>query len=703
MAKLTREQLAEIKSYLDAGKELPDDFKHVLFPPQKAECELVYAGKERVEDVLAGTWSVPLQPIRTFNRAKGKSVPSWTNRLIFGDNLLVLKRLLGDPEVKGQVRLVYIDPPFATKQEFQGSQEQKAYQDKIAGAAFIEFLRKRLILLRKLLHKEGSIFVHLDQRKVHYIKVVLDEVFGEENFRNEIILPGRASKNLQQQFDTITRLNVRHDTLLWYSASSATRFSQLWIEKHNAGNPEGHWHHFWSTANRPSMRYTLFGHKPATGQWTWKEERAKQAVQHYARFLKETGGRTLAEYWRDTGCALEFIRKNPEDGKPQYWRAPAETRLADTVWAGVPIYDNSTKYPTEKNEALLAQIIELASKKGDLVLDAFVGSGTTCAVAEKLGRRWIGIDCGKFAIYGVQKRLLNLTTEIKNAGKPLLTKPFTLYNAGLYDFARVRELPWEDYRLFALQLFQIRDEPHKVSGIQLDGFKGTSDALIVNFKDKQEVQLDEDYVAELHRHLGSKARKGFFIVAPAACVTFLEDYIDKETTRYYILRIPYSIIDELHDRPFQEIRQPVDEMHVNDTVDAVGFDFIQPPLLEADYAVSRTRGELFGYATIKIKQFESQAMTKNPQAFKNRETLSMVMVDYDYKWNGEDTFDLDAVIYRDQIEKDGWEVRLNPQLFGAKAMIIYIDIFGNELREVKTPGDFGIKSTSKTEAAKIRK
>lgn len=703
MAKLTREQLAEIKSYLDAGKELPDDIKCVLFPPQKAECELVYTGKERVEDVLAGTWSVPLQPIRTFNLGKGKPAPDWTNRLVFGDNLQVMRRFLDDPEMRGQVRLVYIDPPFATKQEFQGSQEQKAYQDKIAGAAFIEFLRKRLILLKKLLHKEGSIFVHLDQRKVHYIKVVLDEVFGEENFRSEIILPGRASKNLQQQFDTIARLNVRHDTLLWYSASSATRFSPLWIEKHNVGNPEGHWHHFWSTADRPTMRYTLFGHKPATGQWTWKEERAKQAVQNYARFLKEAGGRTLAEYWRDTGCGLEFIRKYPEDGKPQYWRAPAETRLADTVWAGIPIYDNSTKYPTEKNEALLAQIIELASKKGDLVLDAFVGSGTTCAVAEKLGRRWIGIDCGKFAIYSVQKRLLNLTAEIGNAGKPLLTKPFTLYNAGLYDFARVRELPWEDYRLFALQLFQIRDEPHKVSGLQLDGFKGTSDVLIFNFKDKQEVQLDEDYVAELHCHLGSKARKEFFIIGPAACVTFLEDYIDKENTRYYILRIPYSIIDELHDRPFREIRQPVDETHVNDTIDAVGFDFIQPPLFEADYTVSRTKGEFFGYATIKIKQFESQAMTKSTQTFKNRETLSMVMVDYDYKGNGEGTFDLDAVIYRDQIEKDGWEVRLDPQLFGTKATIIYIDIFGNELREVKTPADFGIKSTNKTESAKMRK
>jgi hypothetical protein len=157
----------------------------------------------------------------------------------------------------------------------------------------------------------------MDQRKIHYVKVILDELFQEHNFRNEIMLPGRASKNLQQQFETISRLNVRHDSLLWYSSSSSTRFSPVWIEKHSRGNPEGHWHHFWSTADRGTMRYKLFGITPQTGQWTWKEERALQAVANYKRFEKESGGRTLAEYWRDTGCALEFIRPDPDDGKPQ--------------------------------------------------------------------------------------------------------------------------------------------------------------------------------------------------------------------------------------------------------------------------------------------------------------------------------------------------------------------------------------------------
>src|SRR5690606_6291367 len=148
---------------------LPLDYKYILFPPEKKEYELVYAGKEREEDILADTMAVPLQPIKTF----GTNGNGWTNKLIFGDNLQVIKSLLDDPEVKGQVKLIYIDPTFATKQEFRGSQDQKAYQDKISGAKFVEFLRKRLIFLRELLADDGSIYVHLDWKKTHYAKIIM--------------------------------------------------------------------------------------------------------------------------------------------------------------------------------------------------------------------------------------------------------------------------------------------------------------------------------------------------------------------------------------------------------------------------------------------------------------------------------------------------------------------------------------------------
>lgn len=700
---MTPEQRQELIRLLQQGEDISPEWARILFPPEKREYELVYHGKEREEDILADTMAVPLQPVRTF----GKNGESWHNMLIFGDNLQVMKGLL-DLKKAGKlcnadgtpgVRLIYIDPPFATKQEFSGTQDQKAYQDKVAGAEFIEFLRKRLILLRDLLAKDGSIFVHLDHRKVHYIKVVLDEVFREENCRNEIILPGRASKNLQQQFDVISRLNIRHDTMLWYSANPSTRFRPRWIEKHKAGNPEGHWHHFWSTADRPTMRYKLFGHKPETGQWTWKEARAKQAVKNYERFLNEAGGRTLVEYWRDTGTALEFVRKDPDDGKPQYWRSPAEVRLADTMWSGIPIYDSATKYPTGKNERLLAEALNLASKKGDLVLDAFAGSGTTCAVAEKLGRRWIGIDCGKLAIYTIQKRMLNLRRDIGNKGPALAPRPLTLYNAGLYDFSKLKELPWDAWRFFALQLFQCRDERHKIGGIQLDGYHKGASVLVFNHQAQPGVRIDEETIRSLHEALGTKVGSRLYIIAPALTFDFQQDYLPVEGVRYFALRIPYSFIRELHKREFTALKQPSDEMAVNDTVEAVGFDFIRTPELEYVCGSAKHNGQPPGEAFIRIKTFKSEAVVREPLRKKgNRETLSMVMLDYDYDG---DVFNFDSVFYAEAIQKAGWEVRFPLASAGRQVMAVFVDIYGNEARELIPAERFG-KSNGKRARSKRR-
>ena len=178
MRKLTDQEIEKITDLLKQGKPLPEDYKNILSDTKK-EYELVYADKEREEDILADTMAVPLQKIKTFRN--GKNGNGWTNMLIFGDNLQVLKTLLQMKE-KGKlnnadgtpgVRLVYIDPPFATRQEFRGSQDQKAYQDKIAGARFLEFLRKRLVFLRELLSEDGSIYVHLDWKKGHYVKTLL--------------------------------------------------------------------------------------------------------------------------------------------------------------------------------------------------------------------------------------------------------------------------------------------------------------------------------------------------------------------------------------------------------------------------------------------------------------------------------------------------------------------------------------------------
>lgn len=363
MSRLSKKDRQRIIEILKSGEALPLDYKHILFPPEKKEYELVYAGKERKEDILADTMDVPLQPIKTF----GKNGNGWTNRLIFGDNLQVMKSLLGDPEVKGQVKLVYIDPPFATKQEFHGSQGQKAYEDKIAGAKFIEFLRKRLFFIRELLADDGSIYVHLDYRKGHYCKIILDEVFHEANFKNEIVWCYTGPNQSKNYFPR------KHEYIYFYSKNALSIFNPQYIP-HKSG---------------------LHNTGQVFGDIDGKNDK-------YVREL-EKKGKKIEDWWID-------------------------------IWATERYRGELLNYPTQKPEALLNRIIKASSNPDDIVLDAFVGSGTTCAVAEKLGRRWIGIDCGKLAICTIQKRMLNLKKEIGNRGEPLKPKPFTLYHAGLYDF-----------------------------------------------------------------------------------------------------------------------------------------------------------------------------------------------------------------------------------------------------------------------------
>jgi site-specific DNA-methyltransferase (adenine-specific)/adenine-specific DNA-methyltransferase len=682
MKELSDEQIEKIIDILKKGVSLPEDYRldllkyleqtknSILFDTKK-EYELVYADKEREEDILAETMAVPLQKVKTFRNGKN------------------LKNADGTPGA----RLVYIDPPFATRQEFRGSQEQKAYQDKIAGARFLEFLRKRLVLLREILSEDGFVFVHLDWKKAHYVKGILDEIFQEINFRNEIIVPRPFTKNLQQQFNETKTLNVRHDTLLFYSKKPETTFPLLWIDKSEVKHPEGHWHHFWSNADRPTMRYELFGITPTTGQWIWEEKKAKEAVENYKRYLKEANGRTLLQYWLDTGKKYRFIRQD-EEGKPQSWRPPATQQLSDTLWLNVMSYENRKIYPTQKHEQLLDRIINSFSSHGDLVLDCFAGSGTTLAVAEKLGRRWISVDCGKLAIYTMQKRLLNIaesketTNPKKKYGKPC--KPFTLYNAGLYDYKMIKELPWEQYRDFALKLFQCRNENHKISKVELDGYLGADSVLVFNYQKYKEAMMDRDFIDDLHKYLGDKIGRRFFIIAPAASVQFLEDYIEKGKTKYFILRIPYSIIEEIHNRGFTKIKQPVSEMDVNDTVDAVGFDFIQVPTVDCKYYMDKPKNpNLLNQKTkecvIKIEKFMSKVISRKHLEFANRETLSMVMLDYDF--DGE-VFDLDEVFYAEDLKKNNHEVRFAEDKVKGQMMIIYIDIFGNEKREIKSIKDF---------------
>jgi hypothetical protein len=683
---------------LESGESIPSEFKNLLFPPEKQEYELVYFGKQREEDVIADTMAVPLQLIRSF----GNENNGWSNQLIFGDNLQVAKMLLKlkqdgvyvNASGSHGIKLIYIDPPFATRQEFTGSDEEKAYQDKVIGSRFIEFIRQRLILLHRLLAADGVICVHLDYRYVHLIRAIMSEIFGEANFRNEIYVR-RGTKNVQSQFENISALSVGSDTLLLYSKSSSTRLRKL-TSTLDEEQP-GKWDTFWRGTDRKTMRYELFGTTPSTGQWRWEEQRARKAVNNYEYYLEHySQNMSLDEYYTETvvkqNIKLDFVKE--EDGSIYYYVPPRNYVLKSNMWMDVATRGTETNYPTEKHEDLLARIIGWLTDEGDIVLDAFAGSGTTLAVAEKLGRRWIGIDCGKLAIYTIQKRILN-------AAKSTLSKhthsarSFELYNAGLYDFSRLKELPWSGWRSYALGLFQCKDEEHKVKGITLDGYRDGEDVLVFKHRLGGGVVLDYGFVENLHTQIGSRVSARVYIIAPAASVAFLEDYIDLDSTRYYILRIPYSIINELHARDFEAITQPVDETQVNDTVQAVGFDFIRQPHVECDYFVRQFEEQLFPEAVVHIHAFKSEALAKGASLKQNLESLSMVFVDLDYPHDpnrkGDERFppfELDRVFYANQLRSNNWEITIPLEEIGDYIMIIYMDIYGNEYTEIKSRMDF---------------
>jgi site-specific DNA-methyltransferase (adenine-specific)/adenine-specific DNA-methyltransferase len=359
-----------------------------------------------------------------------------------------------------------------------------------------------------------------------------------------------------------------------------------------------------------------------------------------------------------------------------------ETRPVGDVW-NIPIInpvaDERLGYPTQKPEALAARVITACTRPGDIVLDAFAGSGTACATSEKLGRRWVGVDCGKLAIYTIQKRMLGLRENIGNTGKSLKAKPFTLHNAGLYDFSTLKKLPWSDWRFFALQLFGCKDEPHEIGGIKVDGkLKGAS-VLVFNHHAQSGKRIDEDTIHDIHLAVGKKIGRRFFIIAPRGIFDFQQDYLDFDGIRYYALRIPYSFINELHQRQFSALAQPRDESAVNATVDAVGFDFIQPPTVLWAAFIGKREGGLIQESCIEVKSFESRARVRGSEKRGGMETLSTILIDCDYRG---DVFNLDLVFFADELKENSSRAWFPAEKIGKNLMVVFMDIYGNEATDI---------------------
>ncbi|MCD6327642.1 site-specific DNA-methyltransferase [bacterium] len=333
-------------------------------------------------------------------------------KLILGDNAEILRHLIADCNVCGHVDLVYIDPPFATNSVFRigklraatissSHSDRAAYKDLLTGSDFIEFLRERLILLREVMSQSGSIYLHIDYKIGHYVKIVMDEVFGAECFRSDIARIKCNPKNFEHRAPG----NVK-DLILFYTKSA----QYTWNEPRTAFSEEDITRLF-AKVDENGRRYTTVPlHAPGetqngpTGQ-PWKGIPPPKG-RHWRsdpKAFDELDREGLIE-WSRMGVPRKILYADEAKGK----------RLQDIWEFKDPQYPS---YPTQKNLDMLKLIISMSSNKGDLVLDCFCGSGTTLLAAEALGRNWIGIDQSEEAM-AVTRRRLDEMTETLFQGKP---------------------------------------------------------------------------------------------------------------------------------------------------------------------------------------------------------------------------------------------------------------------------------------------
>ena len=401
MAHLTPAELQEVNRYLDAGKPLPDKYRFLLFE-DKREVELVWNGKtnevtnavlpfqviEQVDEPRAEV-DIKLQMSMFDVDERGRQLKGWQNKLIWGDNKLILSSLKNGPlreeiEKQGGIKLIYIDPPFDVGADFSmdieigedtftkkpNILEEIAYRDTWGKGtdSFIAMIYERLILMRDLLASDGSIYVHCDWRVTGYIRLLLDEVFGKENIRNEIIwtFTGPGSPGMKQ-------FNRKHNTIYWY-----TKSNDGWVFEDSA---------------------IRIPHDEKTSG-------------NFKKGLEGSG------FKADT-------YKLPEGKIPEsWWEFPIAQRFPVDGLKRVG-------YPTEKPWALISRIIQASSREGDLVADFFCGGGIVPAVAESIGRKWIAADLGKFSIHTTRKRMITVQRELKSKGEDF--RAFEILNLGKYE------------------------------------------------------------------------------------------------------------------------------------------------------------------------------------------------------------------------------------------------------------------------------
>lgn len=387
--------------------------------------EFTWAGKKNAKKIAQG--DVVGRTLK-FIPEDSKDADTTENLYIEGDNLEVLKLLRQN--YYGAIKMIYIDPPYNTGNDFvyndsfemskeesdvaEGSRSKKGERYSVNKmsqnrfhANWLNMLYPRLKLAKDLLAEDGFIFISMGEEELENLKKICDEIFGVPNFRN-IISSRRYDKNINLQFadEGLSTMNVGLEYILVYSKNATTKMKAIYKASNEDRAKDGYWKGFWNNADRPTMRYDLFGVTPSEGQWKWKEDVAREATENYRVYKEQYSKKmTLEEYWKKEGCNKRFLRRNPNGkGKNmgvEHWVAPAEGILRNSNWSDMLVSKPTgvdVPFDSPKNPELLMLLCELSDCHDDVVLDFFSGSSSTADavmrynIAEKSNNKFIMVQ-----------------------------------------------------------------------------------------------------------------------------------------------------------------------------------------------------------------------------------------------------------------------------------------------------------------------
>jgi DNA modification methylase len=616
---LTSEEKAGLIEAINKGVEPKPDLLPKLFPgtAEKFDVQaldrakiptLEYAGKRSKSAILAeanaGIGAAPLQTVRCFGETKNGE---WKNLIVQGDNLQFLKTCYRnvDPliknKVKGKVKLICIDPPFATKSDFGSKEGERSYSDKVDTSEFIEALRERLIYQRELLADDGSIYLHLDQKKVHYIKLILDEVFGENFFKNQIIWCYRKWAVGGKQF-------VRnHDTILYYTKSSQNIFNIQLV--------------------------------PA-GEGTMKRWKGKK----HKRLVIDGVEKTIE---------LDEPIENPA---PDWWEIPiinanAKERLGYPTQKPEELLERIILSSSNPDDLVMdifggsGTTISVAEKLGRRWITCDFGKHAIYTMQKRMLR------------IGESKALVDEQDKsgkvIVKKGEPYKKAPkkFAVVSSGAYDFSHVMDLRKhkETYLDFVLGLFSLVRDEEKTKKYKLANIYAVKDNHPVEvypvWDDQflKQVKIDEVYLRGIITQSGGKLKGEYYIITPESCTNLGDTTLknqDGKDIHFQMLTFPYKVLEDAS-RNFVLQEQPSSPANVNNLITSTAFYFNE----DVKIAAKRTSNGL------KITKFETKILDKEGKSFPGYSGLAMLLVDLDYEAGK--PFDMDKTVFATDVAEDG--------------------------------------------------